>query len=126
MHVGDVFEIVIKVSTDTTASIPVSKSKYTNKNIYKKGMSYFSHDGSNWIDLYDLKNSYHSSSYESQVACIKAFTTLSTLDTLISMDDYYVEKGNTVLLEADVFDAHNHRVTVGSVTFNIEGKDSEF
>ena len=123
LHVGDVFEIVIKVSTDTTASIPVSKSKYTNKNIYKKGMSYFSHDGSNWIDLYDLKNSYHSSSYESQVACIKAFTTLSTLDTLISMDDYYVEKGNTVLLEADVFDAHNHRVTVGSVTFNIEGKD---
>ena len=127
LHVGDIFEIVVKLSTDSTASIPVSNSKYTNKHIYKKGMSYFSHDNATNNkkneSFYDLKNSHQSNNYESQVACIKAFTTLNTLDTFISMDDYYVEKGKVVLLEANVLDAHNHRVTVGSVTFNIEGKD---
>ena len=117
LHVGDIFEIVVKLSANSTASIPVSQSKYTNKVIYKKGMSYLSIRGDNWIDLYDFNHN------SAQIACIKAFTTLTTLDTLISMDDYEVEEGNMLSLEANVLDAHNNRVSIGNVTFNIEGRD---
>lgn len=123
LHAGDIFEIVVKLSTKNIASFPVSESKYTNKFIYKKGMSFFSYDGSKWMDLYDFEHSYQSNNYISQVACIKAFTTLNTLDTTISMDNHIAETEKIISLEADVLDAHNHRVTVGNVTFNIEGKD---
>lgn len=120
LHVGDVFEIAIKLTTNGMASVPISESEYTNKFIYDKGMSYISYDGKKWTDLFDFSS--HSKS-TSQVACIKAFTTLNTLDTLISMDDYSAGVGKIVNLEANVIDAHNHLATVGNVTFNIEGKD---
>ena len=95
------------------------ESKYTNKYIYDKGMSYISYDGKTWTDLYELKLG----SAHSQVACIKAFTTLETLNTVISMPDYSIESGKIVTLEANVLDAHNNRVTLGSVTFNIDGNE---
>ena len=117
LHVGDIFEIVVKITTQNIASIPVSDSKYTNKAIFKRGMSYISYDGDKWIDLYDLKESYN------QVACIKAFTTLDTLNTVISIDDLNVSVGEIFTLEANVLDAHNHKVTLGTVTFDIDGKN---
>ena len=117
LHVGDIFEIVIKISTNSTASIPVSQSKYTNKFIYKEGMSYLSQNGESWLDLYDFNHN------SAQIACIKAFTTLTTLDTLISMDDYEIKEGTILSLEAEVLDAHNNRLSIGNVTFSIEGRD---
>ena len=120
LHIGDVFEIAIKLTTDDMVYIPISESKFTNKFIYDSGMSYISYDGENWIDLYDFSVD---SKLSSQVACIKAFTTLTDLDTFISMEDYSSEVGKIVTLEANVIDAHNHNVHVGNVTFNIEGKD---
>ena len=64
LHVGDIFEIVVKLTANSTASIPVSQSKYTNKVIYKKGMSYLSIRGDNWIDFYDFNHN------SAQIACI--------------------------------------------------------
>ena len=119
LYAGDIFEIIIKLTTKDIVSIPISESKYTNKYIYDKGMSYISYDGKTWTDLYELKLG----SAHSQVACIKAFTTLETLNTVISMPDYSIESGKIVTLEANVLDAHNNRVTLGSVTFNIDGNE---
>ena len=119
LHTGDVFEIVVKLTSKNIVSIPISESKYTNKYIYDKGMSYISYDGKTWTDLYNLKLG----SAHSQVACIKAFTTLETLNTYISLPDYSVGVGKVIALEATVIDAHNHRVTLGNVTFNIGGNN---
>ena len=118
LHVGDVFEIAIKITTQNIATIPVSESKYTNKKIFKKGMSYISYDGKKWSDLYDFKYS-----SGNQIACIKAFTTLDTLDTVTFINDIDAEVDEIVTLEANVLDAHNNHVTLGNVTFNIEGNN---
>ena len=120
LHAGDTFEIAIKISNGT---FPVSETVYANKHLYKPGISYFSLDGNAWNDLYDVVYTYEGNDYISQVACIKAFTTLDTLNTFIYMDDCYAEVGSAVLIEANVIDAHDHRITTGNVTFTIEGKD---
>ncbi len=117
LHVGDIFEIAIKITTENIATIPISGSKYANKPIFKKGRSYISYDGVKWNDLYDFKHS------TNQVACIKAFTTLDTLDTVISLNDINAGVDELFTLEANILDAHNHHVTLGNVTFNIEGKN---
>ena len=120
LHTGDIFEIAIKINSGT---FPVSETVYANKHLYTPGISYFSLDGKTWNDLYDIVYTYEGNDYISQVACIKAFTTLDTLNTFIYMDDLYAEVGKVVSIAANVIDAHNHWVTTGSVTFTIDAKD---
>nr|WP_292798572.1 Ig-like domain repeat protein [Methanobrevibacter sp.] len=123
LHKGDSFEIIIKKSADYNVMVPISETRFTNKVTYNHGMSFFSSDGKKWNDLYDMAIFSKLSVYDSQVACIKAFTTLDTLDTFIFMNDEIIGVGEEFCLEATVIDAHNHRVTVGNVTFTINGKD---
>ncbi|WP_407379472.1 C1 family peptidase [Methanobrevibacter sp.] len=123
LHNGDSFEIIIKKSADYNVRVPISETRYTNKVTYNHGMSFFSHDGKKWDDLYDLPIFNSLNAYSSQVACIKAFTTLDTLDTFIYMNDNLVDVNEQFVIEADVIDAHNHRLTVGNVTFTIDGTD---
>ena len=125
LHMGDNFEIIIKKSANYNVMVPISETKYTNKVTYTKGMSFFSYDGRRWSDLYELRVYNTENVFVSQVACIKAFTTLDTLNTIIEMKDYEVDVGENFAIEANVIDAHNHRLTVGNVIFTVNGKNYE-
>ena len=123
LHKGDNFEIIIKKSANYNVMVPISETKFTNKVTYSKGMSFFSYDGKRWSDLYELRVYNSDEVYVSQVACIKAFTTLDTLNTVIEMKDYVVDVNEKFTIEASVIDAHNHRLTVGDVIFTINGNN---
>ncbi|MEE1133701.1 MAG: C1 family peptidase, partial [Methanobrevibacter sp.] len=76
LNVGDEFEVVFNIKVDREAGVPISEKVSFNKYYYKQNTSFISYDGVKWADLYDLEWIYSSHSYNSAVACIKAFTTL--------------------------------------------------
>ncbi len=125
LKVGDTFKIVIKISADNIASVPISEKVRSNRILYSKGVSFFSFDGKNWIDLFDFKYnaSQYSHTYESQVACIKAFTTyysssnivLNNLDTVSINTPFYVV--------ATVKDGQGKLINEGSVKFTIDSQN---
>ena len=64
---GDIFEVQFKISVDDgKAFIPIADDSYLSRPLLGNGVSFFSNDGVNWVDL--------CSSANSKVACIKAFT----------------------------------------------------
>ncbi len=122
VRMGDIFEIVFKISVDGQAGFPVSEIASLNKMIYDQNTSFVSYDGNNWKDLYNLKWTYSSHSYSSQVACIKAFTVLDAIDTNISLNISY-DGYNPVNITATVVDSYGSLVNSGEVTFNFNGMD---
>ena len=74
LNVGDAFTIEFKIRTSGDIGIPISEKISLNEQIYKRGFSYFSFNGKDWTDLFDYKTTYPEHTYQSQVACIKAFT----------------------------------------------------
>ena len=122
LKVGDDFEVVFKITVDEQAGFPVSEKVSLNKVLYEKDVSFVSYDGMHWKDLYDLTWQYSSHSYSSQVACIKAFTVLTGIDTVTSINVAY-DKYNLVNLTATVLDQYGKLVTNGNVTFTINGED---
>ncbi len=122
LKVGDVFEVVFKISVKKEAGVPISESVSLNTEFYNEGISFISYDGKNWVDFYDLAWTYPDHSYNSQVACIKAFTVLNKISTnvVLEINDSF----NPVEITARVFTQYGSLVKSGGVvTFNIEGKD---
>lgn len=74
---GDTFEIAVKIFNAAPVYIPMSPADEINKINFDKGISFYSIDGVEWIDLYELDSP--------GVACIKAFTRLESL-TEVSID----------------------------------------
>ena len=119
---GDVFEVAFKITQDSEASFGVSEIVKLNNCLYKEGVSFFSYDGIEWTDLYDYVGRYGTHTYNSQVACLKAFTILKELNTTTCfyIDGYDM---NTANITANVFDQYGNLIRTGNVTFNIDGVD---
>ena len=119
LNMGDVFEIVFKTTVDGPSGVPISEAGVLNKELYHEGISFISYDGNRWTDLYDLNWIYPGHTYNSQVACIKAFTVYDMINATMELSF----NDTTLAVQARILNQYNHPVNVGSVTFSIDGKD---
>ncbi|WP_405270263.1 C1 family peptidase [Methanobrevibacter sp.] len=120
LNEGDIFKVAFKIKTDSYANIPISESVFLNNRFYSSGVSFFSFNGEDWIDLYDYAFEGFNHTYNSQVASIKAFTALN-LDSSIELS--YQSGFNHAIIQAKVSDMFGNPLTTGNVVFNIEGID---
>lgn len=115
---SDLFKVMFKITVNG-ASFPVSEKIKSNKELYHEGTSFFSYDGKKWTDLYGYSTSYSTHTYDSQVACIKAFTFIDEIESYITLNisdnDY-----NPVDVVANVFNEYGQAVTGGNVTFKVD------
>ena len=134
LKIGDVFEIEFKITVDGDAGIPISERISLNREIYIENISYISYDGVNWIDFYELTWSYPDHTYNSQVACIKAFTVINTKDNsteieslnlTVIAEDSEIYLNNNYRYSVKLVDSSNNPLidkkvtfTVGDMTFN--------
>ena len=120
LNPGDIFQIMFKI-TSNDVSFPISEKIRSNKVLYGDGISFFSNDGKKWIDLCDYSTTYSTHTYNSQVACIKAFTFYDTINSTISLN--ISDKGyNPVEIIANVVNQYGNPVTGGNVTFTIDNE----
>ena len=121
LEVGDVFEVRFHISVDGDAGVPISEAVSLTKEHYSKGTSFISYDGKIWSDLYNYPWTYPGHTYESQVACIKAFTILNPVRTSINLT--VEDPNNPALIKAVVMNEYGNPVLYGNVTLNIEGEN---
>lgn len=121
--VGDIFKIVVKLTNPQKgyAVVPVSEQISTTRCYYAPGVSYFSHDGEKWTDLYDFTFSGYDHSYSSQVACLKAFTVADKQNTTVTLNNLTPKVQEFSEIIATVIDANGKLAKIGSVIFNING-----
>ncbi|WP_407380723.1 Ig-like domain repeat protein [Methanobrevibacter sp.] len=122
---GDEFKIAIKIETEKFASFPISEKVRSNRILYSQGVSFFSLDGNHWFDLYNYKSnmSQYGHTYDSQVACIKAFT-ITALNTNITLNiPEVVSLKFPTNITACVNDEYGNSVPFGNVTFSIDSKN---
>ena len=119
---NDTFKVRFKLTNKKGVEFAISEGQYANKQLNTTGVSFFSKDGIDWIDLYDYEfttplNEGHE--YISQVAAIKAFTISYELQHLITLN---VENSfNKVNIEAFVCDQFENIIKSGNLTFDIAG-----
>ena len=121
LKAGDVFEIAFKITVSGDAGVPISESVSLNNRIYKKGISFISYDGKKWKDLYELDWEYPDHVYDSQVACIKAFTVFDIINTTTTLTIDFNET-NPVNMIIKVFNQYDKPVSEGRVILNISGE----
>jgi len=117
LNKGDTFEVQFKVTGFDPISFPISEKASLNTLIYKPAQSYFSLDGSNWIDLYDHNATYATHTYSSATACIKAFTFLNKINTALNLAVNSSELASNIT--ATVIDQYGNLLNHGTVTFNL-------
>ncbi len=118
---GDVFEIVFKIKVRGDVGVPISENITLVNNFYNQNISFISFDGKSWTDLYNLEGEYPGHTYNSQVACIKAFTVFNVINTTLSLDIDY-NGYNPVEITATVLNQYLRPVVGGEVTFNLSGE----
>ena len=122
LKAGDVFEVVFKITASNNVGVPISEIYELNNYFYQKHVSYISYDGKKWEDLYSYYKEYGGDFYDSQVACIKAFTFVYPIHTttklVISYNGY-----NPVEITAHVADQFEYLLHTGYVLFNLSGKE---
>ena len=122
LNVGDIFEIVFKINVTGDAGFPISEKVSLNNEFYKEAISFVSYDGVNWQDLYELEwDGYSGHNYNSQVACIKAFTVFDVINTKTSLNVVY-NGFNPVNITAYVLNQYGNPVNCGKVIFNLSGE----
>ena len=125
LNLGDVFEVVFKITVDKEASVPISENIIAsgvpiNKQLFYENISFISYDGENWTDFYGLEWAYSSHSYATQVACIKAFTILSEVNTTTNLS---VNVTDLYEIQAQVLNQYGLPVVGGNVTFSVNAND---
>ena len=120
LNTGDVFEVVFNITVDGDAGVPISEMVSFNKFFYKENTSFISYDGQNWTDFYELEWKYTTHTYNSQVACIKAFTILDTVSTYMNLTVENITGGSCDIL-AITYNEWGYIVNNGCVVFNITG-----
>ncbi len=123
LKVGDTFSVALRINASQYASFPVSEDMRFVRTLYSPGVSFFSYDGEIWNDLYKYKYIGYDHTYNSQVACIKAFTSFSSLNTTIRVDNYNLSVKTPSNILAYVLDNYGNNVTEGLVSFEINGKN---
>ena len=84
LKIGDVFEIVFKITVEGETGVPICEAATLVKKYFSANMSFISYDGKKWEDLLYKSGSYPDHRYDgNQVACIKAYTFVNT-DTILS------------------------------------------
>ena len=116
LDIGDKFEVIFKITVDGDAGVPISESISLNNYFYHENISYISYDGVNWKDLFKLTWAYPDHIYDSQVACIKAFTVLNPINTTISL----ALNGNVIT--ANVLNQWGYPVNCGNVVFKLDNE----
>ena len=121
--VGDIFKIVVKLANPQNgyAAVPISEQLSTTRCYYAPGVSYFSHDGEKWTDLYDYSASAYSHTYNSQVACLKAFTVADMQNTTVTLNNITPKVQEFSEIIATVTDAKGKMAKIGEVIFSING-----
>ena len=119
---GDLFEVLFKVTTEGHAGAPISEASSLNKLTYAPGISFVSSDGIHFDDLYNLVwMDYPGHYYLSQVACIKAFTQLITLNPTVKNLNITYDSLDLYNITLSLFDENNNSVKNGNVTFMVNG-----
>ena len=124
LSIGDIFEIVFKINVTGDAGFPVSERVSLNNEFYRENISFVSYDGDNWLDLYELEwMGYQEKghTYNSQVACIKAFTVFDIINTTTSIHAGGLDF-NPLNITAYVLNQYGNPVNCGKVIFNISGE----
>ena len=116
LAVGDIFEVVFKITVDGEAMFPVSEKISLEKLFYKENISFLSYDGINWKDLFNLTWDYSSHTYKSQVACIKAFTVFDLVNTTTELK---VNVTDSLNVEVIVLNQYSMPVNLGNVTITV-------
>lgn len=121
--VGDIFKIVVKLTNPQNgyAAVPISEQLSTTRCYYAPGVSYFSNDGKKWTDLYDYSASAYSHTYNSQVACLKAFTVADMQNTTVTLNNITPKVQEFSEIIATVTDAKGKMAKIGEVIFSING-----
>lgn len=121
--VGDIFKIVVKLVNPQNgyAAVPISEQLSTTRCYYAPGVSYFSNDGKKWTDLYDYSASAYSHTYNSQVACLKAFTVADMQNTTVTLNNIAPKVQEFSEIIATVTDAKGKMAKIGEVIFSING-----
>lgn len=121
--VGDIFKIVVKLANPQNgyAAVPISEQLSTTRCYYAPGVSYFSNDGKKWTDLYDYSASAYSHTYNSQVACLKAFTVADMQNTTVTLNNITSKVQEFSEIIATVTDAKGKMAKIGEVIFSING-----
>lgn len=122
LKIGDKLEIIFNITVDGEAGVPISEMVSFNKYYYTENTSFISYDGKNWTDFYDLTWKYSSHTYNSQVACIKAFTILNPIGTNIQLSIDNVTD-STLDLTATIFNDWGYPVDDGNIIFNVLGQN---
>lgn len=121
--VGDIFKIVVKLANPQNgyAAVPISEQLSTTRCYYAPGVSYFSNDGKKWTDLYDYSASAYSHTYNSQVACLKAFTVADMQNTTVTLNNIAPKVQEFSEIIATVTDGKGKLAKIGEVIFSING-----
>jgi len=120
LKTGDLFEVMFKISVDGEASFPISEIYSLNNLAYSPNVSFVSYDGVKWFDLYDFSFKYSTHWYESQVACIKAFTILNPINTTSTIS-YTIDESKNINITVEVLDQYSNPLKSGTVALNING-----
>ncbi len=120
LKLGDTFEIMFKIAVEGDAGVPISEYVSLNTEIYSENVSFISYDGKVWKDFYDLPWTYPDHTYSSQVACIKAFTVLHPVNSIINLAVMGI-RDELVNVSASIFDEYGNAVRYGEVTYDING-----
>ena len=130
LNVGDVFDVVFKITVDGDAAFPISEAMSLNNEFYKENVSFFSYDGEEWFDLYAYEWEYPNHWYASQVACIKAFTVIDSIGTAIEiyLDNHLINDSScdlnlssNLIVSARVLNEYGYPVS-GTVVLNLSGE----
>ena len=121
--VGDIFKIVVKLANPQNgyAAVPISEQLSTTRCYYAPGVSYFSNDGKKWTDLYDYSASAYSHTYNSQVACLKAFTITDIQNTTVTLNNITPKVQEFSEIITTVTDGKGKLAKIGEVIFSING-----
>ena len=121
---GDAFDVVFQLFGKYSYFHFLSNSSYIriNNPLMRPGISFISHDGENWTDLYYFNITVNGKVHTSNLACIKAFTVLNEISTTtaLNIDNIYL---NSAEISAVVTDQYGNVIKTGNVTFQIEGKE---
>lgn len=120
LNIGDTFSIEFKIKTSGDVGIPISEKVSLNEELYKPGCSYFSFNGNNWIDLYNYETTYPDHTYQSQVACIKAFAILNEINT--TTNPVLEIDSNKLNCIASVIDENGYTIQNGILIINIDNE----
>ena len=121
---GDLFEILFRITTKGDVGFPITEAISTIKYTYTPGISFVSYDGLHFNDLYDLEwMGYPGHSYITQVACIKGFTQLITLNSTSEPLNITYDSLDLFDISLNLLDENNNTVKNGNVTFTVNGEN---